>query len=326
MRRVLGLSWFILIIAAVVGYSLYLDNAGIVTTGRVSAKYESISVHSGYWNRHFVLQARFQVPGEVLPRYAEGNVDYSTYDQVRVGDSVLVRYLPSPLLHQLVLIPTARLAADTTFSFPGDYRSLERGMGVILILAVLLMIAVKTNSRIAGWLFIVLGSLAFGYFLFPRQMPAPRGNTQSTRATVTRISTVTRILEGSHSRGTTLSQPYDIVELSFIPQGRSDSVIAVDEIDHNSIPELSAGEVLPIEYESDQPRIARILGGTRTFPEKARLSYAVDTGAMFLLLWFVYWLRSWIRAKAGGMAGKAQTAVLQARGTREAMSESPRSD
>ena len=49
MRRLLGLFWFVLIIGAIIGYSLYLDNAGIVTTGKVSAKQESISVHAGDW-------------------------------------------------------------------------------------------------------------------------------------------------------------------------------------------------------------------------------------------------------------------------------------
>jgi hypothetical protein len=323
MRRFLGLSWFVLIIGAVVGYSLYLDNAGIVTTGRVSAKHETISVHAGDWNRHFELQARFQVPGEVVPRYAQGNVEALTYDRTRLGDSVPVRYLPSPVLHQLVLIPTARLASDTTFSFPGDWGPIERGIVVILVLGVLLLIAEKANSRIAGWLFVVLGSLAFGYFLFPRQMPAPAGSTQSARATVAHASTVTRILEGRRKRGMAISQPYDIVQLSFVPQGRSESVIAVDEIDHDSIPGLAAGEVLPIWYQSDQPRIAQIDGGSRTFPEKARLSFVVSTGAMFLFLWFFHWLRGWIRAKATGMLGKAQTAALQARLSQKVTPESP---
>src|SRR3954469_18746975 len=142
MRRILGLFWFVLIVGTIVGYSLYLDNAGIVTTGRVSAKHETISVHSGDWNRHLELQARFQVPGEVVPRYAQGNVDTFIYDRTRIGDSVPVRYLPSPVLHQLVLIPTARLAADTTFCFPGDWGPIERGAVVIFLLIVLAIFAV----------------------------------------------------------------------------------------------------------------------------------------------------------------------------------------
>ncbi len=310
MRRFLGLFWFVLIVGAIVGYSLYLDNAGIVTSGKVSAKQESISVHAGDWTRHLLLQVQFQVPGERLSRYAQGNVDLLTYDRTRIGDRVAVRYLPSPVLHQLVIIPTARLASDTTFSLPADsYGPLERVIGVTLLLLLLLVLAVKTKNRIARILFIVAGSLAFGYFLFPRQTLAPAGNIQSARATVAHISTVTHILEGRRKRGMATSQPYDIVQLSFTPQGRTESVIAVDEIDHDSIPELSPGEVLPIEYQSDQPRIARILGGTRTFPEQARISFIVNTGAMFLFLWFVYWLRSVIRSKARRMIVKAQSAV-----------------
>lgn len=312
MRRFLGLFWFVLIVGAIIGYSLYLDNAGVVTTGKVSAKQETISVHAGDWTRHLLLQVQFQVPGELMPRYAQGNVDLVTYDRTQIGDGVLVRYLPSPVLHQLVIIPTARLASDTTFSLPSDsYGPLERGVGVILLLALMLVFAVKTNNRIAQILFIVLGSIAFGYFLFPRQTPAPAGNIQSVRAKVAHISTVTRILEGRRKRGMSTSQPYDIVQLSFTPQGRTESVIAVDEIDHDSIPELSSGEILPIQYQSDQPRIVRILGGTRTFPEQARISFLVNTGAMFLFLWFIYWLRSTIRSKARRVLVNAQAAVAK---------------
>lgn len=312
MRRFLGLSWLILIVGAIIGYSLYLDNAGIVTTGKVSAKQETISVHAGNWTRHLLLQVQFQVPGEIIPRYAQGNVDLISYDRTRIGDRVPVRYLPSPVLHQLVIIPTARLASDTTFSLPADsYGPLERVIGVTLLLVLLLVLAVKAKNRIARILFIVLGSIAFGYFLFPRQTPAPAGNIQSTRATVAHISTVTRILEGRRKRGIATSQPYDIVQLSFTPQGRTESVLAVDEIDHDSIPGLSPGDVLPIQYQSDQPRIVRLLGGSRTFPEGARISFLVNTGAMFLFLLFVQWLRNMIRSKARRMLVNAQTAVAK---------------
>lgn len=312
MRRLLGLFWFVSIVGAIIGYSLYLDNAGIVTTGKVSAKQESISVHAGDWTRHLLLQVQFHVPGEVMPRYAQGNVDLLTYDRTRIGDGVLVRYLPSPVLHQLVLIPTARLASDTTFSLPADsYGPLQRVIGVVLLLFLLLVLAVKAKNRFAKMLFIVLGSIAFGYFLFPRQTPAPAGNIQSARATVSHISTVTRILEGRRKRGMATSQPYDIVQLSFTPQGRTESVLAVDEIDHDSIPGLSPGEILPIQYQSDQPRIVRILGGSRTFPEGARISFVVNTGAMFLFLWFVHWLHNIIRSKARRMLVNAQTEVAK---------------
>lgn len=310
MRRFFGLFWFVLIVGAIIGYSLYLDNAGIVTSGKVSAKQETISVHAGDWTRHLLLQVQFQVPGERLPRYAQGNVDLVTYDRTQIGDGVLVRYLPSSVLHQLVLIPTSRLASDTTFSLPADsYGPLERVIGVTLLLVLLLVLAVKTKNRIAKIVFIALGSIAFGYFLFPRQTPAPAGNIQSANAKVAHISTVTHILEGRRKRGMATSQPYDIVQLNFTPQERSESVVAVDEIDHDSIPGLSAGETLPIQYQSDQPRIARILGGARTFPEQARMSFVVNTGAMFLFLWFVHWLHNMIRSKARRMLINAQTAV-----------------
>ena len=250
------------------------------------------------------------VPREFLPRYAQGNIDAVTYDRTRIGDTMQVRYLPSPLLHQLVIIPTSRIAGISTFSLTTDYYApLKRGIGVIIPLALLWILATKAHSNVAGTLFLFLGSLAFGYFLFPRKMPAPTGNTESTRATVSRVSTITRILEGRRRRGMTTSQPYDIVQLSFTPRGRTESVLAVDEIDHDSIPGLSPGDTLPIQYQSDQPRTVRILDGQRTFPEKARLTFFVNSGAMFLFLLLVQWIRTAIRAKARRLFDKAQASM-----------------
>lgn len=318
MRRLFGLTWFILIVAAILGYSLYLDYNGVLATGQVSDKRETIRVHSADWSRSLLLTVRFHVPGELQPRYAQGYTDTATYDRTRIGDAMQVRYLPSPLLHQIVIIPTSRLAGDTTFSLNNDDSAkLLLGIGTFLLLLLLLLLAARTRSTLLGIPFLVLGALAFGYFIFPRQMPAPTGAVSSANAHVDRISTVSRILEGKGTRhggrGMPLSQPFDIVQLSFTPaappSAHAQPVLAVDEIDHDSIPELSPGDTLPIQYQADQPRTVRILAGQRTFPTRARLDYLMVTGAMFLFLFLLHWIGQRIRSTATRFAQKAQSVL-----------------
>jgi hypothetical protein len=69
-----------------------------------------------------------------------------------------------------------------------------------------------------------------------------------------------------------------MVALQFIPEGRTDTVQAVDQIDAGSVPGLATGAAVPIEYQTGKPRIVRIAGATRTFPEKAYQAVAREGG------------------------------------------------
>jgi hypothetical protein len=101
---------------------------------------------------------------------------------------------------------------------------------------------------------------------------------------VTQLSKVTEILETDQSAGVDAIQPYEIVELQFVPEGRTEPVLGVDEIDSGSVPGLVKGAAVEIEYQASNPRIARINGGSRTFPRKAYLALAQEGGEYFALL------------------------------------------
>jgi hypothetical protein len=46
--------------------------------------------------------------------------------------------------------------------------------------------------------------------------------------------------------------------------------VAIDAIDLDSIPSLRSKQVVVIDYDLHNPRIARLHGGTRNFPEQAK--------------------------------------------------------
>jgi len=135
--------------------------------------------------------------------------------------------------------------------------------------------------------------------LFPRNPSGP------WREATAMISEVRHIDKYTHRRGpdTELAWPYDIVQLSFTPEGRNRPVIAVDLVETASAPGLTKGGTVRILWAEDDPRTARIMG-TRPgapwanwiygFAETIAI-YAIVI-ALFLLLAFI-----WRRRKKKGI-------------------------
>jgi hypothetical protein len=90
---------------------------------------------------------------------------------------------------------------------------------------------------------------------FPR---SPRGPWRESTAV---ISEVTHIAEYSTRRSSSqLPWPFDIVQLSFTPDGRDQPVIAVDVVESASAPGLVKGGTVRIVWPEDDPRSATIKG------------------------------------------------------------------
>ncbi len=60
-------------------------------------------------------------------------------------------------------------------------------------------------------------------------------------------------------------QPFVVVELEFVPDGRTDPVVAVDMIDDGSLRAIERGVDVPIHYSAADPRWAQIDNATRTY-------------------------------------------------------------
>ncbi len=255
-RRLIPL-WlpFVLVVVVIVGGSLYLDNAGVVTPVKVVDKNEAINLgKNGNWNRNLSLQVEYQSPNELGSTSFTLGCDAQTFDAIRVGQTVEARVLEWGQLFKF-----ARLKDRSTFS-------------------------------------LVTG-------LFPR---SPRGPWREATAV---ISEVTHVTEYSSRRSTTqLPWPFDIVQLSFTPEGKDHPVIAVDVVETASAPGLMKGGTVRIFWPEDDPRSARIQGARPGAPW-ANWFYGLGeilavgaTGiAIILVLAFIWRLRK--KAKAGGSVG-----------------------
>jgi hypothetical protein len=91
--------------------------------------------------------------------------------------------------------------------------------------------------------------------LFPRE---PRGPWRAATAVVRDVRHITEHRGRRHR--SPLRWPYDVVELVYTPEGRSEPVIAVDRVEAASVPALSEGSHVKILWPADDPREARIAG------------------------------------------------------------------
>jgi hypothetical protein len=118
--------------------------------------------------------------------------------------------------------------------------------------------------------------------------PAPPGPLISATAIVRATHEVTRIGISRRSRGVEALQPYTIVELSFVPAGMADSVVAVDVIDTGSVSNLEKGAALLIHYSAADPRWAEIDGAACTYYWKNVLNWGL-VGLPFVGLLLLIW-------------------------------------
>jgi hypothetical protein len=77
------------------------------------------------------------------------------------------------------------------------------------------------------------------------------------------------------------AQPIEVVGIEFVPEGRAESVLAVDLIDSGSIAGLKVNAPVDVEYEGASPRTAYLRWATRTFLSRNLRGIVVD-GALYL--------------------------------------------
>jgi hypothetical protein len=102
------------------------------------------------------------------------------------------------------------------------------------------------------------------------------------------VGRIYRLFSGSRTRGEIAAQPVNVVGAEFVPEGRLETVLAVDLIDERS-PGLQPGAVVAVEYELAAPRTAHLQGVTRNFPRR-NLAGIATTLSLYtaLLLGFLF--------------------------------------
>jgi hypothetical protein len=303
-RRRLGCSgiFSFLFLAALVfvfyNWPSFIDAKGAGGTASITEKRETVREHFGDWFRQFQIVAAFRAPGSPFERHAICDVEQRTYDSLHPGDPVTVHYFPALL--QQPFIPATHLAPCTQAanfgSNPDLYRRIELVFGSLFAI---LFAWLVLRIRIAGWLLVPWFGLFILYCVTPRAEPAPN-QPRPANARVRSVSTIDEILVGglgheARSEPMKLAHPYQLVQLEFTPAHATGPVVALDTVDLNSIPGLALKQIVDIDYDAANPRIARIHGGTRNFPQQAlhqlMLTYGIVAGLFLLLFIFTGFLR-----------------------------------
>jgi len=279
-------------------WSSFIDANGAGSTASITEKRETVRENLGDWFRRFEIVAAFRAPGSPFERHAICDVEQTTYDSLHPGDHVNVHYFP--ILLQQPFIPATHLSPCTPAanfgSNPDLYRRIELVFGSFFAI---LFAWLVLRIRIAAWLLVPWFGLFILYCVSPRAEPAPR-QPRPAKATVRSVSTIDEILGGGggskgHSEPIKLAHPYLLVQLEFTPANASGPVVALDTIDLNCIPDLAPKQIVDIDYDAANPRIASIHGGTRNFPQQAlhqlMLTYGLIAGLFVLLFIFTRLLR-----------------------------------
>jgi hypothetical protein len=148
----------------------------------------------------------------------------------------------------------------------------------------------KTNGILAGGVLIVLGVFAWQMGSISLQL-LPLGGPQATAvATIRDINLYTEIRSSENDDDeTVLIQPFELVEVTFVPEDWRDPVVALDRIDAESLP-LEIGGTVPVVYRTDLPRQIRIQDGSRTYAWKNPL-YTLAVWAIIIAVLFLLWRR-----------------------------------
>jgi hypothetical protein len=289
----LGFLFFALLLVLFVGPAVYVEVAGKNVPGVVAAKREPINVRYGNWSRQLLIEVRNPSPEttdsgeEAEVRGALIAVLPALYDRLRVGERVDMRYVPAP-------IPQLNLLNNAGFARLADQPPLGAllatvyplwGLGVGIGLGLALLAVWSTSHK--GWVGLLFGLYVVGAGIYLGSNwppPEPGGPRAAAMATVRDTHRVTRIWGGRRTQSEEAVQPFDIVELEFVPQDAAGPVIAIDQVDAESAPGLAKGARLPIHYSVEDHRWAQLDTASRTYYWKNLRSLVIVAGLVLLLV------------------------------------------
>lgn len=240
--------------------SLYLDTAGVVARAEVTRKDERISYADripGGWTRSYWAFVTFSAGDG--PNGATLWLGETAFDALHIGDRLDIRYVPA--------VPFIARPADDSTRGLIPWRVLT---GAVVVAAVSALAWLGLRRRHPG----VLALLAFvAIFLgvvawvFPTPWDTPlAGPVRTTEAEVRQVRDITRSSVSGRSTGSIdAPQPWQLAELTFVPEGRDQPVVALDGVDVGSVPGLEAGRRVAIQYSTSSPRDVRLVGGERTY-------------------------------------------------------------
>jgi hypothetical protein len=267
-----------------------IDSVGTAVPGAITEKRETIRTNYADWFRRFQILAAFKAPGYPYERHTICDVDQQIFDSLHVGSPVTVHYVPALL--SIPLVSSTHISPCPPWGMFGFNPELyRRSLYLYGSLAIILAIVFVLRIRRAAWLLLPWSALFVFYGICPHTEPMPL-QPRPVTAVVKEVVTVKTLVDAGrrHAQPITLAHPYQLVQMQFTPEGRSDPVVAVEAIDPDSVPNLKAGQVLTIHYDAGNPRIANIPGATHMFREQAiqqlGLEYLILVAVLLGLLLF----------------------------------------
>lgn len=306
--------------------SMQVDARGVVTPGEVLGKHEYLQVRYDSWSldRELAVRYRPPTPSRSWPHVTRLSVaDEATFDRLRVGGPVRLRYFPRSEAASVLGLPSVRLADRSTIddlritALPMVWEVL-RIAAVVVVAIAFIMMWWKTRSRVAALAAVVAVLIAFTMMEAPDRPPVPMAPVGRATAIVREVDRITRQGEGDEMQGFELLEPYQLVGLAFVPERVGDTVLAVDAVDDGSVRGLAPGVRLTVTYDLARPRAARIDGATRTFTRKNIVGLWTIGPATLAVLVGVFvlgrTLLERLRAKAESRLSRRRSADGAARG------------
>ena len=287
------------LVAAIVGAPLVVDEVGQPFQGQVIQKSEDVQVRSeGDWNHDLSLTVRYDLTGRPLPaftEYIEAQLEVTAagtsqevvslrpsptdFDRLQPGDSVAVRVARVRDIFSLVTL------VGRSSPTPIPWTTLVIWLGVAL-LVFLVWQARKTPLGYGPLGLLILVGLAYPLVNSYQTWQAYEDLSAATVHGEARVRAVTRVTEVNMCRRggewchTTLAQPYDIVQVEFMPPGprEREAIIGVDAVDvaPASPSRFEKGSTVEILYPPDAPREVRIVGEKRTHYWQTMVSIYTD--------------------------------------------------
>ena len=298
-----GSLFLLLLVALVAAPALYLEAAGTTATGTVLAKTEAIRPNDGFWTRQLSVRVDVATADEAIPALPIF-VDADRFDALSVGAPVEVRYAQHDLMRQYGNFALARLASQAPF---GSITAVlgNRGGWVIGGVAIWLTLLFAWSRWRSGWLaaFLALTLLGTALVTGSSWQPAPRGPLAAATAQVRQATYVDKVWGGRRTPAEDAAQPFSIVQLEFVPEGRTEPVVAVDVVDAERGPTLRAGQQIRIHYSVANPRAARIDDAVRSYWWRNLRSFALIALMLAALIgagWLLRFARQAYRRRPAG--------------------------
>lgn len=272
-----NLVWILGILLVLAGIA-YLELTHEIATGAVLEKRERIDRHvtTAHWTRNTEVLVRYELAQGTYERWIP--LDTSTYDATQTGGTLSLRYVS--------INPSwARLETQSTLSAIRQHVHLwQLFTWFVLAAGAIFLIRRHRQWRIDRWwllprsagsrimvlaaviLWIEIG--AAGYFPPPFQGGSDGQRQGSTEAVIQEITPITQVGGGNRRSGGALPiglpRSFERIELVFTPDGWTDPVVAVDEVNEGSAGALSTGDAVTVRYSPDNPRDARMDAGSRS--------------------------------------------------------------